>query len=116
MRYYTLAVIVIIGLAAYRLARVIAHDKIGEPIRKRTYKAAVEHGGPGRWLNSLITCPFCLSVWFAVLGVGWYAWMIAPTWPGWGEFLLAIVAVAGVGAILSAVDLALTEYVDRGAE
>jgi len=113
MRYYTLGVIVIIGLVAYRLARVLAHDKIGEPVRNWAYKVSVEHGRAGRWLNSLITCPFCLSVWFAILGVGWYAWLISPTWPGWGEFVLAIPAVAGVAAFLSAADLAMTVYVDR---
>jgi len=113
VRYFTLPVIVIIGLVAYRLARLIAHDKIAEPLRKRIYKLAVEHGRPGRWLNTLTTCPFCLSVWFAIAAVVWYVWLILPTWPGIGEVLLAIGAAAGVGSILAAVDLALTVYVER---
>lgn len=108
-----LAVVVVVGLAAYRLARVIAHDKIGEPVRKRAYKASVEHGRAGRWLNSLVTCPFCLSVYFAAAAVIWWAWLVAPSWPGWGAVLLAIPAAAGVGAVLSAVDLALTTYVEK---
>lgn len=113
MRFYTLAVIVIIGLVSYRLARVIAKDKIGEPVRKWGYKMAVEHGKPGRYLNAFVTCPFCLSVWFSFLAVVWYAWMIAPTWPGWGEFLMAIPAAAGVAAILSAGDGAWTTFADN---
>ena len=67
----------------------------------------------GRWLNTLTTCPFCLSVWFTFAGVGWMTWMILPTWPGWGEFLLAIPAAAGVAAILAASDMALTVYAER---
>jgi len=112
MRYFTLPVIVIIGLVAYRLARVLAHDKIGEPVRKWAYKQAAEHGRAGRWVNALITCPFCLSVWFAIAACSWYAWMVAPTWPGWGEFLLAIAASAGIGSFLSSADLAMTVYVE----
>lgn len=113
MRYYTLPVIVILGLVAYRLARVIAHDKIGQPIRDRTYKVAVEQPRVGKWLNSLATCPFCLSVYFAAAGVLWYAWLIAPTWPGIGEVLLAIPAAAGIGALAAGIDLALTTYVEK---
>jgi len=113
MRFYTLPVIIILGLVAYRFSRLIAHDAIAEPFRKKVYASQATLGRAGRWLNTLTTCPFCLSVWFSFAGVGWYAWMIAPTWPGWGEFLLAIPAVAGVAAILAATDLALTAYTDK---
>jgi hypothetical protein len=111
--FYTLPVVLILGLVAYRLARLIAHDAIAEPFRRKVYASQATLGRAGRWLNTLTTCPFCLSVWAAFGGVAWYAWMIAPTWPGWGEFLLAIPAVAGVGSILSAADLALTVFVEK---
>jgi hypothetical protein len=113
VRFYTLGVVLIIGLAAYRLARLLAHDKIGQPVRDRTYKLSVENPGIGRWVNSLATCPFCLSVYFAAIGVFWYAWLIAPTWPGWGETLLAIPAAAGVAALAAAIDLALTVFTEK---
>ena len=113
MRYYTLPVIIIIGLVAYRLSRLIAHDAIAEPFRRKVYASQATLGRVGRWLNTLTTCPFCLSVWFTFAAVGWYAWMIAPTWPGWGEFLLAIGAAAGFAAILAAADLALTTYTEK---
>jgi len=114
--YYTLGIVVLIGLVSYRLARLLAHDKIAQPLRDFTYKMACEHGRPGRWLNTLMTCPFCLSVWFAIAGVVWFGWLIAPEWPDWAEMLLAVGAVAGVGSFLSAVDLALTAYVDSHTE
>jgi hypothetical protein len=113
MRFFTLPVIVILGLVAYRLARVIAHDKIGEPLRKRAYAYKAKRPKVGGWLNALTTCPFCLSVYFAAGAVAWTTWMILPTWPGWGEFLLAIPAAAGVAAILAGVDMALTTYVEK---
>jgi len=113
MHDYTLGIIVILGFVSYRLARLFAHDKLTEPIRKWAYKRSSERRFGGRWLNTLITCPFCLSVWFAIAGVVWYGWLIAPDWPDWAEVLLAIGAVAGVGAFLAAVDLALSVYVER---
>ena len=113
MRFYTLSVIVILGFVAYRLARLVAHDKIGEPIRRRAYAYMAKRPKVGGWLNALVTCPFCLSVHASVIGVLWYAWMIAPTWPGWGESLVAIPAVAGVAATLAALDLALTTYTEK---
>ena len=97
MRYFTLPVILIIGLVAYRLARILAHDKVGEPLRRRAYAYQAKRPKVGGWLNYLLTCPFCLSWWMSVFGVVWYAWMVAPTWPGWGETLLAVPAAAGVG-------------------
>lgn len=108
MRALTLPATVGVGFAAYRIARVIAHDKIGEPIRQRTYKASVEHGKAGQWLNALVTCPFCLGVWVSASSVAWYALT-----PDWGLALLAVPAAAGVAAILSAADLALTMYVEH---
>jgi hypothetical protein len=48
--------------------------------------------------------------------VVWFGWLIAPDWPDWAEMLLAVGAVAGVAAFLSAIDLALTAYVDSHTE
>lgn len=113
MRYFNLPLVVILAFVAYRLSRLIAHDKIAEPFRKKVYASQATLGRAGRWLNTLTTCPFCLSVYWSGFGVGWATWMILPTWPGLGEFLVAIPAVAGVAAILAAIDLALTTYTER---
>jgi hypothetical protein len=113
MRFYGLAEVLIIGLIAYRLARVVAHDKIGQPIRDRTYSLIAVQPKLGKWLNALATCPFCLSVYFAAGGVVWFGLWIAPEWPGWAEVLFAWPAAAGAGALACAVDLALTTYVDK---
>lgn len=59
-------------LATYRLTRLIVSDKIFEGLRTRTV---------GSKIGYLVTCPYCMSIWFgfglalgqAVLGatVGW---------------------------------------------
>ena len=107
-----LPAVAVTGLAAYRIARVIAHDKIGEPIRHRAYESIARWPKFGVWLNSLVTCPFCLTVYASAGGVLWYAAVIGP-WPGAGAVLLMIPAAAGVAAFLSAADLAMTMYVDK---
>ena len=48
MRFYTLSVVVILGFVAYRLARLIAHDKIAEPFRARCTPR--RRSGPSRAL------------------------------------------------------------------
>ena len=106
-----LPAVTVIGLAAYRIARVIAHDKIGEPIRHRAYESIARYPKFGVWLNSLVTCPFCLTVYASAGGVAWYSLTIA--WPGAGAVLLMIPAAAGIAAVLSAADLAMTMYVEK---
>ena len=94
------------------MARVIAHDKVGEPIRKRAYAYKARRPKVGGWLNALVTCPYCLSVYFAIAAVAWTTWLILPTWPGIGEFLVAWAAVAGAAALMVGADMTATKYVD----
>ena len=47
MRFYTLSVVVILGLVAYRLARLVAHDAIAEPFRRKVYASQAVLGRPG---------------------------------------------------------------------
>ena len=81
-----LPAVTVIGLAAYRIARVIAHDKIGQPIRDRTYALQGHWPKVGGWVNALTTCPYCLGVHASVFGVLWYAWLVAPKSPEPGRY------------------------------
>lgn len=65
-------------LAAARLARLVAEDKITVGFRR----AIVARYGPTGWLTQLVHCaPWCMSVWFSVLtpvAVFWHnQWVLA---------------------------------------
>jgi len=68
-----LAELVVDGLASYRLVKLVRDDRITEPAR-----AAVENrAGPPEQsrLSYLMTCPWCLSVYFgAALTAGRLRW------------------------------------------
>lgn len=111
-----LAVIVVLGLAAYRLARLVAVDSLTEDVRAVVYRwawiddpdADVDPSPRGRvrpYLYELLTCPFCVGVWTSA-GVFVVYGLVAASLAGW---YVAIPAVAGVAALGSAVDGALSE-------
>lgn len=83
---------ILIGLAAFRMWRIIAEDSIAEPIRDWLYDTEttkeIQHrvGNNGSWtetvtkhrpvrqfLQDLMFCPWCIGFWYA--GVG--AWLVA---------------------------------------
>lgn len=53
--------ILVIGIASYRLWRLVAEDSITEPARTRYL---------GGWIEELVECPWCLGSWVA-FGVTW---------------------------------------------
>jgi hypothetical protein len=115
--------VLVVGFAAFRLARVIAQDTITDPARRWLWERsryAVDVDGPPQgislkrlathghsrlardrssvidWVYGLVSCPFCCGWWIA-LGL-FFAWQ------GWGwTNLLAGIAAAGVQATLAAV-------------
>jgi hypothetical protein len=114
MRFLDLSIVVILGLVCARLARIIAVDKIGEPVRQWLYRHQAKRW-LGGWLYSLITCPWCISVHAALWSVLWWIWLILPTWPGWGEFLVAWWAVAGAASVILSIDIGLHKWIDMPA-
>jgi hypothetical protein len=63
----------LLGVAAHKLSRLIATDRVTEPIRA-PFVDDPAHGapvgvGPRRALGELLTCPFCLVPW-CTLGLG----------------------------------------------
>lgn len=68
--------VILLGLATYRLSRVVSRDKVMDFVRAPVTEVA--HSGSGqevvvkpkgtgmrRALGELVACPFCLSVWIA---------------------------------------------------
>lgn len=78
-------VLVVLALATYRVARIIAEDTISEPARERMYRWAWDDAHPDEsvdddgkrvllahpraawrtWVHGLFTCPLCIGVWTA---------------------------------------------------
>lgn len=109
--------VLVVGLAAYRLARAVANDSITEPFRDWLYVGAYgDDPQPGdepvggifwRWAYALVSCPFCIGFW---ISLALYAlWVNA----GWTRPFIGAVAVAGVAALLAGYDRALAKVIDR---
>lgn len=102
MTGHTVALVAVLGVAAYRLTRLITKDTVSDRLRMVVSRWAFDDdrevwkGGPHRkWFALWITCPFCVGVWATV---GLYAW--------WdhvhdGRFVVVILAAAGAQAYLS---------------
>lgn len=79
-------VLLVDALAVYRLTHLIVEDKIAQPIRDwavRTSDFSME----------LVTCPWCVSIWFAAGVV--LAQALVPTVWFFAALWLAFSAVAG---------------------
>jgi hypothetical protein len=76
--------VTLLGLAGFRVWRLIAHDTIFDPIRERilrlegwTEGEPVPDGFRDR-LAEFLVCAWCLGFWIAV--IAWALWQISPTW------------------------------------
>jgi Protein of unknown function (DUF1360) len=88
-------ILLIAGLAVYRITRLITEDSITDSLRD-----AVAEKWPGEWADTLINCPFCTSFWAAAavtilllpaLSLPFVVWLLLP----W--------ALSGFASILSVV-------------
>lgn len=64
-----------IGLAAFRLWRLLAIDSITEPIHGRINALTTP---AGQWLNQLWSCPWCLGFWISAALTWGTWWAITP--------------------------------------
>lgn len=109
MDFDVLVAVVLLALVVFRLTRLIVVDKIGEPARRWLY-ANQARAKVGPWAFSLISCGYCVSAWLSLAATGWWVWLIAPTWPGIGTFLVVWWAVAGLAALFVSVDMRLIRH------
>lgn len=78
-----LVIVVFVGSVA-RLTRLVTADSITDPIRGWT-EATVKRVGSRllwRYVDDLITCPWCVSMWIGVLG----GLIVLPHWRHWFVF------------------------------
>lgn len=114
----TLAVIVILALAAFRVTRLVTQDTITEPFRMRLYSFAWNddrpteaEGAPGIWvptpraawrtnLYRLLTCDWCLGVWMSTAAYCAWRFGIPESDGNVTEAILSVAAIAGLqGAV-----------------
>lgn len=111
----SLAVLVVLAFAAFRITRLVVEDTITDPIRgwfydlvwdsenprtvtlpdgRRVLVPSPRHGGFLTWLYDLVTCPWCLGVWVSV--AVYCAWRFGTAHDGnVVDGILAVAAIAG---------------------
>jgi len=101
--------LLMIGLASFRLTRLVVFDKITEFIRRPFLDEVVEVNENGdeevyilpkekgirRWIGELLSCYWCSGIWCSAFLVGLYLF-----YPIVAEPLIVILAVASVAAII----------------
>jgi hypothetical protein len=100
--------LVLLGLSTFRLGRLVAYDKILEPLRQPVAMTRPDETGAGetteprgagarRTFGELITCPICAGTWIAAGLV--YALHL---WPGATRLFLVMTGSIGSAELLNA--------------
>jgi hypothetical protein len=82
--------LLVYALAVTRLTGLVTADTITEPVRDRiTLWLDDTPGSSGQWFSSLITCPWCASIWLSFIASSliWF-------WGDWPVMLVAAIALA----------------------
>lgn len=90
--------VVVLGLAAARLARAVSVDEIGQPLRDRVNERT--DGSVNRWATSLVGCPVCTGWWFS---------LVVSLLARGRHRVLRGVAVAGMQVLISLVERLVSE-------
>lgn len=104
----SLAVVVVLAFATFRLARLVAIDSLTLPFRERIYdfawtgefpdgSARPEPVARAPWrtyVYELVTCPHCIGVWWAIA--------VYCAWRWGGDVALGIIAVIAIAGAQSA--------------
>lgn len=104
--------LIVVALAAYRVARLVALDTISLPFRERLFSFAYDEEHPVEgdgewvaapragwrtWLYDLFTCPLCVGVWVSAgLYAAWRWWDTDPV-----RAVIVVLAVAGAQCFLA---------------
>lgn len=104
----------LIGLSAYRAGRLVAYDRVTEPLRAPFTDTESDEYGAGenvvaegegvrKAIGELVSCPTCVGVWAAAALV--YGMQVAP---GPTRLALAVLATAGFAEVVDGLGEALT--------
>lgn len=112
-----LGIVLVLGLVVYRGTRIMTLDTISNPWREWLHGQVQQVGADkrsfARWGYTLLTCPFCLSVWLAFIVTLVYVVLVWPRWIGW-EYPFVALAVAALAALAVSVDMRLNKDAEPG--
>lgn len=103
----SLELLIVLGLASFRLTRLVVFDKITEFIRSPFLDEVEEDGeiytvpkasGIRKWIGGLLSCYWCTGVWASAGLLGLYVFL-----PKMGIAVILILAVAAIGGILETI-------------
>jgi hypothetical protein len=108
----SLTILLMLGLATFRITRLIVYDKITEPLRRPFFTEVEEVNDDGsidiyirpkdkgirRWVGELFSCHWCTGIWVSI-GV---ATLYMFHWP-LGEWTLLLFSVAAIGSIVEVI-------------
>ncbi len=106
--------LLLLGLATYRLGRMVAYDKVADPIQQPFAKTVPDETGAGETtrpkgsgvkqaIGELVTCPICSGTWIAAGLVYGLSLLPNPT-----RVFVAIMSTTGLVEILNALTEALS--------
>jgi hypothetical protein len=87
-----LVTLLVLGLAVYRICRLVIEDAVTEPLREAIWARFKPDGGIGY----LITCYWCVGFWTSSLVV--LAYIIVPIPTMVASLILALSSIAGITA------------------
>ncbi|MDQ0217467.1 DUF1360 domain-containing protein [Peribacillus cavernae] len=114
-----LTVIILLGLAAFRLTRLIVYDKITEFLRRPFFDEIEETGEDGvveiyltpriggvrGWVGELLSCYWCTGVWVSMLLAGLYVYQTSI-----GNYAVIVLAIAAISSIIETIISKLIGY------
>lgn len=103
-----------LGLAAFRMGRLVAYDKVAEPLRAPFTHTVKDESGAGETvvaagsrpresLGELLSCPICAGTWISAGLVYGLQFLPGPT-----RLLIAIMSATGLAELLNALAEALS--------
>lgn len=107
-----LTIIILLGLASFRLTRLIVFDKITEFIRRPFFDEVEEQEADGTieiylipkksgvkgWVGELLSCYWCTGIWVSMLLAGLHLYQSTV-----GEYIIIVLAIAAIGSIIETV-------------
>lgn len=97
----------LISLAAFRLLHLVTYDKIFAFVREYFDKRGREASAPGhRYIDSFLECLWCTGIWSGLIAVTLYCMN------HWGQFIIIVLAAAGVASLLQLVSHAIASLRD----
>ncbi len=105
--------LILLGLSAYRLGRMVAYDRVMEPLRQFFADTRPDPTGAGdtvepkgkgfqQAVGQLITCPICAGTWISAALV-----YLLYLFPGPTQLFLTMTAAIGLGELFGALTEAL---------